>query len=211
MGEHSRDIKLYHYDASPYAHKLVWYLALRQIPYAEVKVDYVLPRPDLKAIGVAYRRIPVMTIGKDVYCDTWLMLKKLEELFPEGRLSATTPDAKALQQLLYVWSSEGNLFMRGVQSLPLKFFKNQTFVKDRAEMMGRPFDVAAMEKARPEALAYIRNAFSVLEDLLSDGREWLLKTEKPSLGDIEGRMIRVAPISCFRSHVLRNFRCGMGS
>lgn len=186
MADSDRNIKLYHYDASPYSRKIVWYLALRQIPYAEVKQPVVMPRPDVKAIGVAYRRIPFMTIGKDVYLDTRIMLRKLEELFPKGRIGATTPEGKAIQKLLDIWHNEAGLFMKGAQSLPLEFFKNETFTKDRQEMTGRPFDFAAMEKLRPESLIYVRNAFSMLEDLLSDDRKWLLNTDKPSQGDIEG-------------------------
>ncbi len=40
---------------------------------------------------------------------------------------------------------------------------------------------------RPEALVEIRGAFELLEmTLLADGRDWILKTENPSLADIEG-------------------------
>lgn len=47
----------------------------------------------------------------------------------------------------------------------------------------------AIEKARPEHLNYIRNSFEFLETtLLADGRDWVLKTEKPSLADIEGEL-----------------------
>lgn len=60
----------------------------------------MLPRPDLKALGITYRRIPLMSIGKDVLVDTRIILSKLEELFPEGILSATSPDGKALEKLL---------------------------------------------------------------------------------------------------------------
>jgi glutathione S-transferase len=186
MADSDRNITLYHYDASPFSRKIVWYLALRQIPYAEVKQPITMPRPDLQAIGVAYRRIPLMTIGKDVYCDTRIMLRKLEELFPEGRIGATTPEGRALQKLLDIWHNEAGLFMKGAQSLPLEFFKNEKFSTDRQELTGRPFSMTAMEKLRPESLMYVQSAFSLLEDLLSDDRKWLLNTEKPSQGDIEG-------------------------
>jgi hypothetical protein len=45
----------------------------------------------------------------------------------------------------------------------------------------------AMDRRRPESLVRIRDAFQLLETtLLADGRNWIFKTEKPSLGDIEG-------------------------
>lgn len=186
MTDSDRNIRLYHYDASPFSRKVVWYLELRQLQYAEVKQSFVLPRPDVEAIGVAYRRMPFMAIGKDIYCDTRIMLRKLEELFPEGKIGATTPEGRTIQKLLDVWHNEAGLFMKGVQCLPSAFFKNEKFAKDRQEFTGRPFNASVMEKLRPDALTYVRNAFSVLEDLLSDDREWLLNTKKPSLCDIEG-------------------------
>ena len=35
-----------------------------------------------QALGVKYRRSPVMAIGREVYVDTRIMIAKLEELFP---------------------------------------------------------------------------------------------------------------------------------
>src|SRR3954470_19798735 len=43
-----------------------------------------------------------------------------------------------------------------------------------------------IERQRPEALVEVRTAFAFLETtLLADGRDWILKTNKPSLADIE--------------------------
>lgn len=44
-----------------------------------------------------------------------------------------------------------------------------------------------MTKMRPEHLVGIKNAFGIIEGLLRDGREWVLGTSGPSLGDIEGK------------------------
>lgn len=183
-----RDIKLYHYTASPYARKIVWYLALRGLSYSEVKQPVIMPRPDLQAIGVNYRRIPLMAIGKDVYCDTRIILRKLEQLFPEGAIGATSPDGLAIQKLFEIWHVEGPLFSRGVGSMPSKNFGASEFQKDREQMTGRPWNRDAMDKQRPEALAYLQGVFKVYENLLADGREWILSTDKPSLADIEGRL-----------------------
>lgn len=57
-------------------------------------------------------------------------------------------------------------------------------------LTGKPWSVEAMERARPEHLTYIRGCFEFLETtLLADGREWVLKTDRPSLADIEGECI----------------------
>lgn len=150
-----------------------------------------MPRPDLEAIGVAYRRIPIVVVGKDVYCDTRLILRKLEQLFPAGGIGATTADGQALQKLLEIWHVEGPLFWKGAHSMPLQFFKDPKFGKDREQMTGRPWNVKTMSKQRPEALIYIRSAFTFFEKLLADGRAWIVSTSEPSLADIEGKELLI--------------------
>lgn len=156
----------------------------------------MLPRPDINALGVAYRRIPIMAIGSDVYCDTRLIIQKLEEFFPDGALGATDPDRKALERLLAKWTV-GDIFTRAGQLLPtdLPLLNDPKFQADRKEYSGRSWDGKAMEAMQPEGLTHVREGFHLLETtLLADGRDWILKTEKPSLADIEGK---------FRRHVAR--------
>jgi glutathione S-transferase len=152
-----------------------------------------LPRPDLEALNVNYRRIPILTLGRDVYLDTRLIIRKLESRFPSGALGAgetSEPELQALQHLFTRWTSDAGIFNRAVQLIPtnLPNMQNPQFRKDREDFSGRPFDLEALKRARPEALAHIRDAFELLEStLLADGRKWVFKTEKPSLGDIEGK------------------------
>ena len=183
------DIILYHYTFSPYARRITWYLALRGIDYAQCLQPPVIPRPDVNALGINYRRIPLMSIGRDVYCDTRIILQKLEQRFPDGALGATQPDQKAIEQLLEKWCIGGGVFVRASQLIPpeIPLFADPKFVKDRAEFTGRSWDLETVKKNRPEAIAEFRTFFDFLETgFLADGREWILKTEKPSLADIEG-------------------------
>lgn len=183
-------IVLYHYSFSPYAKRVLWYLALRGIDYAQVPQPPVMPRPDLEAIGVKYRRIPLMAVGKDIYCDTRLMLSKLNELFPGSALEAATPEQKAIQQLLSYWTIDGGIFMRASQLIPsnMPLLNDPKFTKDREQLTGRKWDKKSIDANRPEAVAVIRNGFEFLESgLLADGREWILKSDKPTMADIEGK------------------------
>lgn len=130
-----------------------------------------------------------MSIGRDVYCDTRIILRKLEELFPNGAIGASQPEQKALQKLLEAWTIDGGIFARASQLIPasMPLLNDPKFTKDRQDYSGRSWEKSKIEENRPEALAHIRNAFDLLETtLLRDDREWLLKTEKPSLADIEG-------------------------
>ncbi|EXJ79857.1 hypothetical protein A1O3_08142 [Capronia epimyces CBS 606.96] len=181
-------IVLYHYSFSPYARRVLWYLALRGIDYAECKQPPTMPRPDLKAIGVNYRRIPILAIGRDIYSDSRIILRKLEELFPDEALGATTPEGKAIQKFLEIWTVEAGIFVRASQLIPtsMPLLNDPKFISDREEYSGRSWNKDQIAANRPEAVAAIRNGFKFLETtLLADGRNWVLKTDKPTLADIE--------------------------
>lgn len=149
-----------------------------------------MPRPDLESIGVRHRRIPVMAIGRDVYCDSRLIIDKLEQLFPDGVLGASQPDQRGVQKLLEKWTIDAGLFPRASQLIPtsMPLLSDPKFTKDREDFSGRRWDKKQIEATRPESIAHIREGFSLLETtLLADGREWILKSPKPSLADIEGK------------------------
>ena len=61
-----------------------------------------MPRPDLKALGVQYRRTPSIAIGRDLYVDTRLIIQRLEELFPATTQhpAFASPETEGLAKLL---------------------------------------------------------------------------------------------------------------
>ncbi|RDW61013.1 hypothetical protein BP6252_12396 [Coleophoma cylindrospora] len=151
-----------------------------------------MPRPDVASLGVQYRRIPLLAIGRDIYTDTRLILSKLETLFPPSskhpRISAAASDQAAVEKLLEAWVVDGGVFLRASQLIPtsMPLYKDEKFTKDRAQFSGKAWSLENVERMRPEALVEIRRAFTLLETtLLADGREWILNTDGPSLADIE--------------------------
>ncbi|MCJ1468581.1 hypothetical protein MMC07_007210 [Pseudocyphellaria aurata] len=153
-----------------------------------------LPREDINALGVKYRRIPILSIGRDVYCDSRLILQKLEDRFPSGALGASQPDQKAVEKLLEKWVIDGGIFARAAQLIPtsLPALRDPVFLADREDYFGNSFSRSAISKKRPEALVHMRDAFEFLEfGFLADGRQWILGTETPSLADIEDAAVWV--------------------
>ena len=158
---------------------------------------HILPRPDLTRLGVRYRRIPVLSIGKDIYLDTRLILRKLEELYPVSEahrpLCASTEDQRAIECLLGNSFTSNRVFKLAVQLIPadLPHLKDPAFLMDRADLAGvlpGASLITAEEKAaaRPQSLCEMREEVRLLETtLLADGRHWILNTEGPMLADIE--------------------------
>lgn len=167
-------------------------MTLRQIEHAQCLQPPTLPRPDLDNLGISYRRIPLLSHGASVYCDTRLIIQKLESQFPNSGLAATSSEDEATSRLLESWTIDGGIFARAAQALPaeLPMMKDPKFTTDREAYTGRSWSQESVKAIRPEALVHLREAFDFVENvLLVDGRPWVLKSGKPeqapSLADID--------------------------
>ena len=172
---------------SPWASKVTAYLALRNLPHSECDQPITLPRPDIKALGVNYRRIPVLAIGRDIYCDSLGIIEALEKLFPSKELGASNPTDRALEKLLEKWT-DVVVFKPAADAIPssLSLCQDPAFIKDRTELWGRDWEPKEQDKLRPAGLANLQANFEFLEELLGDGREWVLGTSGLKLADIHG-------------------------
>ncbi|WP_095144882.1 glutathione S-transferase family protein [Pseudomonas sp. Irchel s3b6] len=85
------ELILHHYPASPFAEKVRLLLGFKGLSWRSVNISPVMPKPDLTALTGGYRRTPVLQVGADIYCDTALIARRLEQekalpaFFPEGR------------------------------------------------------------------------------------------------------------------------------
>lgn len=170
---------LFLWPLSAWASKITAYFALRQIPYTTLEQPITQPRPDLAALGIKYRRIPLLSLGRDIYCDTLLILEKLEHLYPASAthpsITATQPTEIALEKLLEKWT-DVVVFKSAaaVISSDLELMKDAKFQSDREELWGRKWDADTQDRLRPAALADMRAHWDFLEQMLSDGRRWIL-------------------------------------
>lgn len=186
---------LFLWSFSPWASKVVAYLALRNIPHARCEQPITQPRPDIAALGVNYRRIPVFSIGRDIYCDTLLILDKLEKLYPASAehpsIGATTPTERAVEKLFEKWT-DVVVFKPAAAAIPtgLDLMKDPGFQKDREQLWGRPWSKEVQDGLRPAGLADLRANFDLLEESLADGRKWLFGEEGPKLADVHGELKR---------------------
>ncbi|KAA0967997.1 glutathione S-transferase family protein [Pseudomonas sp. ANT_H12B] len=85
------ELILHHYPTSPFAEKVRLLLGFKGLSWRSVKISPVMPKPDLTALSGGYRKTPVLQVGADIYCDTALIARRLEQqkalpaFFPEGQ------------------------------------------------------------------------------------------------------------------------------
>ncbi|OCH88279.1 hypothetical protein OBBRIDRAFT_827226 [Obba rivulosa] len=190
-------VVLYQYDTSPISTKIKNVLTLKHIPHKRVHVAEMPPRPELLILGVTYRRIPVLAIGNDVYCDSSLIASILEQRYPASEGYGTIfPKRKGggssdpgVAKVFSTFYMEKIIFPLVSGSLPFHRFAPE-FIKDR-QSMGMKFEMdAKVAEARyPFTKSALASHLMLLEEQLADGREWLLDTETPSLADISAHII----------------------
>jgi glutathione S-transferase len=150
-----------------------------------------MPRPDLASIDVGYRKIPLMAIGKDIYCDSRLIISKLESFYPGSSLAPPSPADAGIHKLFENWTIDGGIFANSVKLMPYwvenGLLNNKLFLDDRQKLMGgRRMTAEAMQAGRPDGLQNMQQAFELLETkFLADGRYWVLGTKEPTLADID--------------------------
>lgn len=76
------DIILHHYEGSPFAKKIRAILGAKQVNWQSVAIPPIMPKPDVVALTGGYRRTPFMQIGAHIYCDTALIARVIDRLYP---------------------------------------------------------------------------------------------------------------------------------
>lgn len=174
-------IILHQYDNSPFSEKVRVCLGIKGLEWSAVDQPVIMPKPDLIPLTGGYRRIPVMQIGADIYCDSQLIVRELERRFPTPSLFPAGD--RGLGQALQMWTDRG-VFNAAVAVIfgGLAGRVPEAFAKDREALSGRPFDPAAMAAAVPIMSEQLRAHLSWIDEQLADGRPFLTG-EAPGLAD----------------------------
>jgi glutathione S-transferase len=180
-----QDIILHHYPKSPFAEKIRLAFGLKNMAWTSCDAPDMMPKPELQALTGGYRRIPVLQIGADVYCDTLLICDVLESIKPTPSLYLD--NKKGLTRSLAQWADReifaagmahnfspagGAEFVRMNPDVDIK-----AFGADRAAMRGGaprmcPGDAAATYKS------YLRRLASMLES------SQFVMGDQPSVADL---------------------------
>jgi glutathione S-transferase len=175
---------LHHYDTSPFSEKIRKLFAHKRLEWRAVEQPTIMPKPHLVPLTGGYRRIPVLQIGADVYCDTQLIARVLERLHPEPTIYPGASEGTC--HALNLWADR-LLFLPVVAVVFAEIGQlvPPAFIEDRSKMMpGRDF--AELPRQAPHAREQVRALLATLEAQLADGRPWLL-----------GRDFSLADAACY--------------
>ncbi|KAF2728005.1 hypothetical protein EJ04DRAFT_120401 [Polyplosphaeria fusca] len=162
----------------------------------------MLPRPLLTTtFALPYRKIPILTIAREIYCDTSLIIEALEHFFPASPTGPygtiyPPPTSSSTTDTLAPWIYRGlargfasfwtdrPLFRATTGLIPAQVWETE-FGVDRAGLIGHAIDAEKIGRKRGEMLASLDLHLSLLEPSLAGGEgAWAMPTREPSLADV---------------------------
>lgn len=170
------ELILHHYPESPFSEKVRAIFGAKGLAWRSLQVPMVMPRPATIALTGGYRRIPVLQVGADVYCDTALIAEHLDgmgagpTLFPAAQLLAVQTLARWVDTELF-WAA---VTLRFLPENMGGFFTDaasaQAFAEDRANFAQ---GAQVRRPSPPEAQARYARFLAEMETQLGDGRPYL--------------------------------------
>jgi glutathione S-transferase len=139
-----------------------------------------LPRPHLTPMTGAYRRIPVLQIGADLYCDTRLIAREIDALLPDPPLYPSGLEAAA--DAIAQWVDRWVFFQVAVPQVftAMAGIMPRELLEDRQKM--RPdVDLTALGGSLPDLRNELRALAASLDRTLS--RKPFLLGERFSVAD----------------------------
>ena len=136
-------IILHHYELSPYAEKVRSMLGFKALQWHSVLSPEMPPRPNIDPLSGGYRRIPIMQIGADIFCDSTVIVEEIASITLDSSMAR---EGLIDWQIALVDRAEKEIFFAVANSSsPLKSLgtvvskmglrKSWRFLKDRAGMM----------------------------------------------------------------------------
>ncbi|HLK25694.1 MAG TPA: glutathione S-transferase family protein [Caulobacteraceae bacterium] len=175
------ELILHHYDASPFSEKVRVLFGIKGLAWRSVIQPVIMPKPELVPLTGGYRRIPVMQVGADVYCDTQVIMAEILRRTGDAGFDRGAAFAVNLwADRLFFPPSIAVIFGEIGDNVP------EAFKKDREKLSGRPFDVEGFKAAAMPARTQWRAMASWIDHALGD--QPFLGGEAPSLADVSAYM-----------------------
>ena len=165
------ELILHQYAMSPFSEKVRKVFAAKRLAWRAVDQPMWNPKPQLVALTGGYRRIPVLQIGADVYCDTARIIREIEIRHPTPTIFPG--DTRGAAEIMTWWADQQLFRVAAVlvlatmgKTLPPEFRADR-------EKMVPGLQIDALPAQAPHAQAQLRAYCDVLDRQLGGG-EFLL-------------------------------------
>jgi glutathione S-transferase len=187
---------LHHYALSTFSEKVRVALGFKDLAYGSVDIAPAPPRPLLAPLTGGYRRVPVLQIGADIYCDTHIILPTLERLYPAPSYYPAGCGGVA-RGLSFAWDRAMWIPTIGVLSHFIGDMFPPEFIQDRKEgYLGIDISKAAMAPSLALHRQQVQAQYAWLKAALADGRKFIFG-DAPSALDL----------SCYHTIYLLRANC----
>ena len=174
---------LHHYTLSSFSEKVRVALGFKDLAYGSVDIAPAPPRPLLAPLTGGYRRVPVLQIGADIYCDTNVILPTLERLYPSPTYYPAG-SAGVARGLSFAWDRAMWIPTIGVLSHFIGDMFPAEFIQDRKDgYLGIDISKSAMAPNLELHRQQVHAQYAWLKAALADGRKFIFG-DAPSALDL---------------------------
>ncbi len=158
-------IIFHQYAMSPFSEKIRKIFALKNVEYREVDQPAWMPKPHLTPMTGGYRRIPVLQIGADIYCDSTLIARTIDRhhptpsIHPGGNVVAAEGAAMWADKTLF-FSTVSLVFTAMAEVIPPVLFE------DRRKMFPQ-MNLDVLRLAVPGSRGALQSACAMLDASLA--------------------------------------------
>lgn len=164
---------LHHYEFSTFSEKIRLALGFKGLAYGSVDVPGLPPRPLLTPLTGGYRRVPVLQVGADIYCDTNIILPALERLYPSPSFYPAGCEGLA-RGLAFGWDRAMWIPTIGVLTHFIGEHIPPEFIKDRKDdYLYVDISKGAMAPMLPQYRQRVIAQYAWLKSALADGRSFI--------------------------------------
>ncbi len=172
----AQDLILHHFDLSPFAEKIRLILGCKAAHWRSVKIPMLMPKPDVVALTGGYRRTPTLQIGADIWCDSALIARVLDQRLAGPVLH---PDEVPLAPVLAQWA-DWSLFWSVIdfvsQPACIEYRFGHLSQEERAAIAAdrTPFRASVPRLTAADAGANLNQYLASLQAQLAAGQDFLL-------------------------------------
>jgi glutathione S-transferase len=168
------ELIIHHYPQSPVSEKVRLAMGLKKLGWRSVEQNRLPDRPELSLMTGGYRRLPVLQIGADLYCDTQCIFRELERRAPNPTFFPNKETGLPFAMSRWTDGAMFELAMR-VSFAPITDTLPPALVADRTRLyLGPNGDFKREVADLPHTLAQLRAQLGWLEEKLSSGSHFML-------------------------------------